>query len=179
MKVMLSGSRSINSLPPEVSEKIIELCKSGVTFLLGDAPGADTLFQKLFLDFGYSKVFIYHVDSSPRNNLGSWDSIRVDTTRKSKNWLYFGMKDIEMTKSCDKSLIIWDGESDGSVLNCFRALNQDKKVLLFNIDEKSKVKFENMIEFEKYFKSKLEDSILSKIKRENRSNSKSKQALLF
>jgi hypothetical protein len=179
MKVMLSGSRSINSIPAVVESKITQICKSGVTFLVGDAPGADTLFQKLLLDFKYSKVIIHHVDQYPRNNLGSWNSIRVETTRKTKNWLYFGKKDIEMTKSCNISLVIWDGRSDGSVLNCFRALNQDKQVLLFNSHQQSEVKLENMIDFEKYFKSKLEESILLKIEKENQSIAKSKQASLF
>lgn len=179
MKVMLSGSRSINSFPPVVEDKIMKLCKSEVTFLIGDAPGADSAFQKLLLNIGYPNVFVYHVDAFPRNNLGNWDAIRIKTTRKTRNWLYFGKKDIEMTKSCDQSLIVWDGESDGSILNCFRALNDDKEVFFFNLDQKYEIKFENMIEFEKYFKSKLEDSILRKIKKENRSISKSKQALLF
>ena len=163
MKVMLSGSRSINSIPPVVEKKIIELCKSGVNFLIGDAPGADTQFQRLLYDLGYSKVLVNHVDTFPRNNVGSWNSVRVETSRKSKNWLYFSKKDIEMTKSCDKSIIIWDGESDGSVLNCFRALNQDKEVVLFNLNQNSEIRFENMIDFEKYFKTKLDESVLNKI----------------
>ncbi len=179
MKVMLSGSRSIKSLPETVKNKLNELIKEDTCFLLGDADGADALFQEFFKNLNYKNVEIYHVDELPRHNLGFWETKYINPLRKTKNWIFYTKKDIQMTKDSNYSIVLWDGSSEGSVINCHRALSNEKKVYLFDLENNKEIIFNKLFEFEKYFQNKVDPRIYIKIKKVNKIKDESKQSLLF
>jgi hypothetical protein len=179
MKVMLSGSRSIKSLPEKVKLKLKDLIKENTIFLIGDADGADVLFQDYLKNLGYKNVEIYHVDELPRHNLGFWETKYINPMRKTKNWLFYTKKDIEMTKDSDFSIVLWDGQSEGSVLNCHRALSNEKKVYLLDEQSDKEIVLNKLFEFEKYFQDKVDPKIYVKIKKVDKGKESSKQSLLF
>ena len=84
-----------------------------------------------------------------------------------------------MTKDSNYSIVLWDGSSEGSVINCHRALSKEKKVYLFDVENNKEIIFNKLFEFEKYFGNKVNSKIHLKIKKSNKIKDDSKQSLLF
>lgn len=68
----ISGHRNVT--PEEFEEHyaphIREAVKAGASFVLGDYHGVDTMAQQLLSDLGATRVTVYHMFTSPRNNVG-------------------------------------------------------------------------------------------------------------
>jgi hypothetical protein len=111
MRVVISGSRSIKSLPIEARERIDKVIELGADILVGDAPGIDALTQRYLKSKGYSRVTVYHAYKSPRNNTG------FNTIAVSGN---YSDRDKFMCASADYGLAIWDGVSRGTLANTKR-----------------------------------------------------------
>ena len=47
MKIVLGGSRFLEMIPQNLADLLHEWNESGSEFLVGDAPGADSAFQKV------------------------------------------------------------------------------------------------------------------------------------
>jgi hypothetical protein len=118
MNVFISGSISIDKLPPLAVEKINSIIANNYRILIGDAKGADSLVQKYLLNKKYNNVIVYFLGETARNNFGKWKSsqISADSAGKKGRKLYT-IKDKAMAKDADYGLMIWDGKSTGTLGN--------------------------------------------------------------
>ena len=107
MKIWVTGSRSIKTLPKAVEERLVNAVKLGHTFVLGPAPGVDTLVKELLVREGATfEIF------SPAGR--GWEAT-----------------DAAMANACDAGFAIWDGVSWGTRKNLKRLKKQKKPCLLW------------------------------------------------
>ena len=107
MRIWISGSRSIKTLPATVEERLVNAIRLGHTFLVGPAPGVDTLVRQLLVKEGAAfEVF------SPAGR--GWEAT-----------------DQAMANACDAGFAIWDGVSWGTRKNLKRLERQRKRCLLW------------------------------------------------
>jgi hypothetical protein len=118
LKVVISGSRSIDKLAPEAIERIDSIISLGAEILVGDAHGIDTEVQKYLKSQNYERATVHHAYENPRNNEGfpTQGGYASDSER-----------DEAMCKIADKGLAIWDGISKGTKANIDRV---DSRVVL-------------------------------------------------
>lgn len=109
MKVCISGSLSIRSLPAAAIGRLDTILALGAEVLIGDAPGVDTLVQSLLADRGYRNVTVWHCGTTPRNNVGGWPTRAVRGS--------YTDRDREMCAAAEFGLAIWDGRSPGTARN--------------------------------------------------------------
>jgi len=110
--VFVSGSRSIKSLPLEAMQSLESIMLLGLTVMVGDCYGVDTLVQDYLADRGYQNVIVCHIGARPRNNRG-FKTHQVQGTRQTD-------KDAYMGQTADYGLAIWDGVSPGTAKNVAR-----------------------------------------------------------
>ena len=110
--IFISGSRSINFLPPGALQALDRIMAQGFTILVGDCFGVDVLIQRYLSAKGYRQVTVCHINARPRNNLG-FNSLQVPGTRQTD-------KDAYMGRTANFGLAIWDGASPGTARNIAR-----------------------------------------------------------
>ena len=134
--VFISGSIAIKRLPIEVMESIQTMIEKGMTILVGDAPGIDTLVQDLCHKESYLNVIIYTITATPRYKANSnfqEKTISVSQEIKSQRERQT-YKDRAMSEDSIFSLVVWDGKSKGSYANIKRALESKKGVKIYYQD---------------------------------------------
>ena len=131
MKVFIGGSRCVTNLCPEVRLKLDALMQNGDRILIGDANGADKAVQRYLHAHGYEQVEVFCVEGSCRNNLGNWPVRSVVPSHRRKDFAYYAAKDQAMAEKAAWGLMLWDGESLGTLANVFRLRAQAKRVLVF------------------------------------------------
>ncbi|WP_296104738.1 addiction module antidote protein [uncultured Agrobacterium sp.] len=137
--IFIGGSRHVSRLPAEVKKRLDNVIASHHQVIVGDANGADKAVQKHFADASYAKVTVFCSGDTPRNNLGSWNTHRVDVPKGTKGFQFYAAKDREMAREADFGLMIWDGKSPGTVLNVLRLIQAGKISVLFNVPDKAAV----------------------------------------
>lgn len=135
LKVFLSGSLAIRSLPSQVVDDLNRYTTQGVTLLVGDAPGADALFQHHLVGASYADVEVFHSGHAPRFNLGDWSTYFVDSGLASRGKALHGAKDREMSEQCDHGLMVWDGKSAGTIANVLHLIRLGKAWRLYWVRE--------------------------------------------
>jgi hypothetical protein len=99
-RLLLGGSKSFRGgqLPAEVREKIDEAIDRKMTIIVGEAPGANRLYQDYLKSRGYAKVIVGHAKSI-RYNAGKWPAVPYgnDVHERETN----------MIEDCDSAIIIW------------------------------------------------------------------------
>ena len=83
------------------------------------------------LQGAYPNVVVYHAGSSCRNNIGNWRTHPVEVQRTVRDFKYYAAKDLAMSEAADYGLMIWDGESPGTVNNVLNLLEGGKKVVVY------------------------------------------------
>jgi hypothetical protein len=131
MIAVLGGSRHLEFIPTEVAEKLRDFIDSSVTFFVGDAPGSDRAFQKFLINNQYQNVRVFSSAEEVRNNLGKWPSEIIDSGMKSKSSAVHAFKDRHMTKNADIGIMIWDGESAGTLSNVIDLLDSEKECYIY------------------------------------------------
>jgi hypothetical protein len=137
MNVFIGGSRNVRRLDEQTKSRLENVVSNGMTALVGDANGADKAVQQFIADSGYNNVVVYHVGARPRNNVGGWRTVSVDTDRKTKDYLYYTSKDRRMADDADYGYMIWDGESAGTYSNLLELVTRNKKSLVYFTPEHS------------------------------------------
>lgn len=132
MKLFVGGSRRITRLSAEVREYLETAIDRGVTFMVGDANGADKTVQMFLKVREYEDVEIYHTVGTCRNNLGMWPTCAVQPRRKRRDFEYFAAKDRAMAEEAEEALMLWDGKSRGTLLNVYRMVHASKPVTFYN-----------------------------------------------
>ena len=125
MKVFISGSIKIRTLPQAAKEKLNNIINKNLTVLVGDANGIDKEVQNYLNSFNYRNVIVYYAGNNLRNNLGQWETYNVPSLGKVGREMYT-LKDIQMALDSDYGLMIWDGQSKGTKKNIDEMLNQGK-----------------------------------------------------
>ena len=125
MKVFLSGSISIHSLPQIAIEKLNSIIAKNITVLVGDAFGVDEMIQKYLAEMSYPNVIVYHAGEKIRNNLASWPTVSVPANDLTGRALYT-KKDKQMAIDSDYGMMIWDGKSKGTKANIDEMLKLKK-----------------------------------------------------
>lgn len=130
MKIFISGSISIRTLPELAKEKIENIIRSGYTVLVGDAKGADMLIQKYLLEKSYPCVLVYYAGGHCRCNLGHWPSLQVMPHNMEHGRKLYTLKDALMAEHSDYALMVWDGISKGTLNNIHAMQQLGKKFVI-------------------------------------------------
>ena len=102
--LLLMGSKAFKNkkLPPDVREKLTEAISRRMNIIVGEAPGANRLFQDYLASVDYRKVIVGHAKSM-RYNAGEWNTRQYgDNVREREN---------KMILMCDSAIIIWTDKS--------------------------------------------------------------------
>lgn len=140
-KVFLGGSRRLSRLSPQVKERAAKIIAEGLQVLVGDANGADKAIQGFFANKGYSRVVVFYSGTACRNNLGNWPTHAVKIERPQRDFQFYAAKDLAMSEEADYGLMLWDGESQGTVNNILNLLERGKKVVVYLSPQKEFLTF--------------------------------------
>lgn len=164
--VFIAGSISISCLHEKVQERINNIISSDLNVVVGDADGADTSIQQCLRDYHATKVTVYCTGDKPRNNVADWPVHRVRSKARAGSRAFFTAKDLEMARSSDYGLMVWDCKSTGTLSNVIELLKEKKKSVVFVNKNKEfvtisdKVSLENLLHFmSEHARAKAEEKI--------------------
>ncbi|UYK80801.1 XRE family transcriptional regulator [Xanthomonas sacchari] len=164
--VFIAGSISISCLHQKVQERINNIISSDLNVVVGDADGADTSIQQCLRDYHATKVTVYCTGDKPRNNVADWPVHRVRSKARAGSRAFFTAKDLEMARSSDYGLMVWDCKSTGTLSNVIELLKEKKKSVVFVNKNKEfvtisdKVSLENLLHFmSEHARAKAEEKI--------------------
>jgi hypothetical protein len=135
VRVVLGGSRSVNALPEEVVVRLQTWMEADAEFLVGDATGADTAFQAFLHRCGYSNVSVYTSAPELRTNIGRWPVVHIDSGLKSRGADMHTAKDRAMTQVADSGLMVWAGDSAGTLANVLDLARASKDAYLYVVPD--------------------------------------------
>lgn len=130
-RVFLGGSRKVSHLNESVRSRLDEIVQRNMHVLIGDANGADKAMQRLLADWGYPDVVVYFVGGAPRNNVGGWPTRNVPVPRGTRGFDFYSAKDRVMAEESECGLMLWDGESRGTLANVERLVASGKPVAVY------------------------------------------------
>lgn len=99
--------------------------------VVGDANGADRAIQRQLAAWRYESVTVFFVGTCPRNNEGAWPTRWVATDARPRGFDYYAAKDKEMADVAECGLMLWDGESRGTLENVRRLVQHGKPVSVY------------------------------------------------
>jgi len=136
-KVFIAGSRRLSRVPPEVRQRLDEMIRRELTILVGDANGADKAVQAYFAEKGYANVTVYCTGGDCRNNVARWPIRAVPAPHASRDFAYFTAKDAAMADDADVALMLWDGQSSGTIVNVARLVSRSKPTVIYSAPTKT------------------------------------------
>ncbi len=174
--VFLGGTRKVDRLPGEVLELVNNLIDSKALFVVGDAPGSDRSFQKYLAKNEVEDVTVYFSAPKIRGNIGGWPSHFVDSGLKTKSNAMHSAKDRKMSEICTQAIMIWDGQSAGTLANSIDVSEQNKTCFLYDFIENELMKFETTASLMDYLGPfpKVTSEALRRLKRDRRRQKKAK-----
>ncbi|WP_309498791.1 hypothetical protein [Sulfurovum sp.] len=135
--VFISGSISIKRLPHEVIKSFDKIIVQNIPVYVGDANGIDVLTQDYFASKNYTNLKVCTIYETPRNQASRLFEIKqvnhdvsIVSEREKQT-----AKDVYMTQHSDYSFVIWDGKSKGSYANITRAMESQKKLKVYYLQE--------------------------------------------
>lgn len=129
-KVFIGGSRKISRLSADVNRRLDRICESELQVIVGDANGADKAVQGYLKNKNYDFVEVFCVGIVCRNNVGHWPT-RTIAAGNLKGFDFYAAKDRVMAEEATYGLMIWDGESVGTLMNVVRLIRDKKPVAVF------------------------------------------------
>lgn len=130
-KVFVGGSRRIGRLSEDIRQRIDRIVAKRFHVLIGDANGADKAVQRYLHERGYDRVEVFCAGATSRNNAGGWPLHVVHPPHSARDFDYYASKDRAMAAEATVGLMIWDGESRGTLLNILRLLSQGKAIAVY------------------------------------------------
>ena len=137
MTIVFVGGSRMARLNQDVRERLDRIMGLGHHVVVGDANGVDKAVQTHLASRAYLNVVVYCSGNQPRNNVGGWTLRAVSVDGKKRDRLYYSAKDRVMTQEATHGLMIWDGESVGTLQNVLRLLQQGKPVVLYEAKDHS------------------------------------------
>lgn len=129
--VFIAGSIKIKKLHPRFVERISNIVADKMDVVVGDASGADTAIQRELFNQLAEKVTVYCSGDEPRNNIGDWKVVNVQSSAEPGTRAFFSAKDLTMAGRADFGLMLWDTASTGTLSNVFELLRGGKKSVVF------------------------------------------------
>ena len=106
--------------------------------LVGDANGADRIVQQYLADRQYQNVTVYCSGNRCRNNVGQWTTIAIAPPPGVHGGFdFYAAKDREMATHATHGLMLWDGESRGTLTNVKNLVRNNKPVVVYLSPAKS------------------------------------------
>lgn len=137
-KVFIAGSRRLSRLNSEVRERIDKIVEKGFTVIVGDANGADRAVQQYLNLKDYPNVIVFCMEGVCRNNVGKWPARTIAAAHPARrDFAYYSTKDRAMAAEADYGLMLWDGESRGTLTNVVHLVRQGKPVVVYMAPDKS------------------------------------------
>ena len=140
-KIFIAGSRALPRLNPDVKRRIDSIIEKGFTILVGDANGADKAVQRYLAEKQFQNVIVHCMAGKCRNNVAGWPTKEIPDHSGARGFSYYSIKDLAMAGDAEYGLMIWDGESKGTLNNVINMLHQNKMVVVYYAPEK---KFHNL-----------------------------------
>ena len=136
-KVFIAGSRHLSRLIADVKRRIDTIIDKGFTILVGDANGADKAVQRYLADKEYDNVIVHCMAEHYRNNVASWPTREVAAPKGARGFTYYATKDQAMVDAAAYGLMLWDGESKGTLNSVINMVRQDKPVVVYLAPKKT------------------------------------------
>ncbi len=136
-KVFIGGSRRISRLDAEVTRRIDQMIERGLDILIGDANGADKAVQTYLSEQQYQNVVVFCTGDHCRNNVGDWPVTSAPASHQNKDFRFFTAKDAAMASEADVGLMLWDGQSAGTIMNVARMVAANKPVVVYVSSKKN------------------------------------------
>ena len=130
-KVFIGGSRRIARLDAEVRRRLDRIVEKRLAVVIGDANGADKAVQRYLSERKFEAVEVFSADDSPRNNVGGWPVRVFRPGHTRKDFDYYAAKDRAMAAAATVGLMLWDGQSRGTLMNVLRLADQRKPVVVY------------------------------------------------
>ena len=130
-KIFIGGSRHLSRLTPEVKQRLDKIVESGFTVLIGDANGADKAVQTYLAAHQYASVLVFCMAHGLRNNVGGWPTRDISAPADTRGFAFYVLKDGAMAKEATHGLMLWDGDSKGTLNNIVNLVKLDKPVFVF------------------------------------------------
>lgn len=148
--VFIGGSRAISKLNDVICEQLDNLITKKCAIFIGDANGTDKAVQKYFSEKRYPNVTVFCMADNCRNNVGGWPTRPIIAPPKAKGFEYYAAKDAAMAREAKCGLMLWDGESRGTLNNVLNLLGHGKKVMVYLGPYKSFYKLSNEEELDAF-----------------------------
>lgn len=161
--VFIGGSRAISKLNEVIREQLDNLIAKRCAILIGDANGADKSVQKYFAEKRYPNVTVFCMEDC-RNNIGNWQTRPITSPPKARGFEYYAAKDAAMAQEAKCGLMLWDGESRGTLNNVLNLLGHSKTVLVYLGPRKSFYKLANEDDLDALF-ARCDQSTIQDLKR--------------
>jgi len=129
--VFVGGSRRFGRVNADVQHRLERIVAKRFPILVGDANGADKAVQAFLQRLQYGHVEVFCSDQVPRNNLGGWPVRVVRPPGVTRDFDYYATKDRAMANEATVGLMLWDGESRGTLLNVLRLIGQHKTTVVY------------------------------------------------
>ena len=147
-KVFIGGSRRTSRLNTHIRERLDGIMERGGSIIVGDANGADKALQEYLHGKHYRNVEIFCTEGVCRNNIGNWPKRDIPANTSKRDAQFYSVKDRAMAQEATTGIMMWDGQSVGTLLNIFRLLMLDKKAVLYAVKEKRFLEFNCQIDWE-------------------------------
>lgn len=129
--VFLSGSRRLGRLNGKIRERLDNILTKHLHVVVGDANGADKAFQSYLAQMVYPNVTVFCSKGRCRNNLGNWQIESVAVPPGTTGRDFYTLKDVAMAEMADCGLVLWDGESIGTINNILELLQRGKIAVVY------------------------------------------------
>ncbi|MCB1152373.1 MAG: hypothetical protein H6684_15485 [Deltaproteobacteria bacterium] len=178
--LFVGGSRKVSRLHPLVRDLLDAAIDAGETVVVGDANGADKAVQAFFADKHYANVIVFHSGDRWRNRLAPWETRAVASGER--GFRFYTAKDRAMAHEATRGLMIWDGESKGTLLNAVRLLGAGKAATIFRSPDKAIVELSDHDDWRRFSRdlpAELVETVESEYDLETKNDAGTRQASLF
>lgn len=167
-KVFIGGSRRISRLDADVKRRIDRIIEKRLQVLVGDANGADKAVQEYLLSKSYDLVEVFCSGDACRNNRGGWMTRTVPAPKngKQKDFSFYATKDRAMADEATVGLMLWDGESVGTVMNVLRLIRNRKMVVVYVAPDHEFVDVKTENDWEQFL-SRCPDALKERVAKES------------
>ncbi|MDO4902136.1 MAG: hypothetical protein Q4A21_01090 [bacterium] len=187
-KYFISGSRSIKTLPSQITDILNKIVDENGSILVSDAKGVDLSIQKFFLEKSYpkNKISIYTSEQGgARHNEGyslGWPTVKITPPSHEKDKFKIQRyKDTQMAEDCTEAIMLWEPTymmtrfkkqalSKGTLYNAIEVLKRQKKVTIFFSPNEKLYNFSDLKAFEVFLKDVVKNERALKILTEEVSN---------
>lgn len=131
LTVFIAGSIGIKQLEPAVRQRLMNVLALEYHIVIGDADGVDVAAQRFLAEAAAAQLVVYCSGETARNNIGNWPVQAIHTSHPIGSRAFFTAKDMAMAAVADYGLMIWDGNSPGTLSNIIALLMRKKASLVF------------------------------------------------